>query len=73
MIEDGPADKAGLQAGDVVVAINDKAIHSGAELMEENRTHNVGEKLNTDDQECCSIDPGARTSCYDTARLCDRI
>ena len=45
VIEESPADKAGLQQGDVVTAINDKTIHSGAELMEENRNHNVGEKL----------------------------
>jgi photosystem II stability/assembly factor-like uncharacterized protein len=43
--EDGPADKAGLTTGDVVTAINGKAIHSGAELMEESRNHKAGDKV----------------------------
>jgi photosystem II stability/assembly factor-like uncharacterized protein len=45
VIEEGPAEKAGLQAGDIVVAINNKTIHSGEELREENRNHNAGDKV----------------------------
>jgi photosystem II stability/assembly factor-like uncharacterized protein len=45
LVEDGPAEKAGLSAGDVVMAINDKTIHTGAELTEEMRNHNAGDKV----------------------------
>ena len=45
VMEESPAQKAGLEAGDVIAAINNKAIHSGEELREESRNFKVGEKV----------------------------
>ncbi|GAA2064220.1 hypothetical protein GCM10009801_08680 [Streptomyces albiaxialis] len=42
---DGPADKAGLKAGDVITKLNDTAIDSGQTLIGTIWTHKPGEKV----------------------------
>jgi len=41
----GPAAKAGLKAGDIIIAIDDKAINSSDEAIVVIRSHNVGDKV----------------------------
>ncbi|WP_344563231.1 trypsin-like peptidase domain-containing protein [Streptomyces axinellae] len=41
----GPADKAGLQEGDVITRAGGKAVHSGEELIVRIRSHRPGDKL----------------------------
>ncbi|UCH29401.1 MAG: Do family serine endopeptidase [Myxococcales bacterium] len=41
----GPADKAGLQAGDVITAIDDTSIRQGHDLLRTVLRHGVGERL----------------------------
>ncbi|MGW1072332.1 S1C family serine protease [Streptomyces sp. NPDC002537] len=41
----GPADKAGLKAGDVITKLDDTAIDSGATLISEIWTHRPGDKV----------------------------
>ena len=41
----GPADKAGLRVGDVIVALGGKAVTSGNGLIATVRSHNPGEKI----------------------------
>lgn len=45
VVPDGPAEKAGLQQGDVIVRWNDVAISSAAELLGEIRKHKPGDKV----------------------------
>ncbi len=42
--KDGPADKAGLRVGDVVLAVDDATVHSYNGLMAEIRKHAAGDK-----------------------------
>jgi serine protease Do len=42
----GPADKAGIKAGDIVVAIDNKPIRNGQELVERVTTTSIGSSLN---------------------------
>jgi putative serine protease PepD len=41
----GPADKAGLKSGDLIVAINGKEVQSSDELIVAIRSKNVGDKV----------------------------
>lgn len=41
----GPADRAGINAGDVVLTINDEPMRTGQQLIEEIQRHSVGERL----------------------------
>ncbi|MFF4399177.1 trypsin-like peptidase domain-containing protein [Streptomyces sp. NPDC001480] len=41
----GPGDRAGLKAGDVITAIDGKAVHSGDELIIRTRAHRPGDHL----------------------------
>jgi serine protease Do len=43
IVEGSPADKAGLQPGDVVIAVNDKAVDSAADLRNEVGLKRVGD------------------------------
>jgi len=45
VVPDGPADKAGLKAGDVVVAVGDTNIREGHDLLRTVLRHDVGERL----------------------------
>ena len=45
IVPDGPAAKAGLQAGDVVKAVDKKAVTTYEQLAEQIRGHKVGDKL----------------------------
>ncbi|QDU26074.1 serine endoprotease [Anatilimnocola aggregata] len=45
MIPGGPADKAGLQVGDVIVAINDKPVRNHAHLLKVTQQHRAWEKV----------------------------
>jgi hypothetical protein len=45
VVEDGPAAKAGLKEGDLVVGVGDKNIKTYEQLQEEIRTHKTGDKL----------------------------
>ncbi|MEU6557353.1 trypsin-like peptidase domain-containing protein [Streptomyces sp. NPDC046915] len=41
----GPGDRAGLDAGDVITAVDGKAVHSGDELIVRTRAHRPGDHL----------------------------
>ena len=41
----GPADKAGLKSGDLIIAINGKEVQSSDELIVAIRSKNVGDKV----------------------------
>jgi Do/DeqQ family serine protease len=45
VVPDGPADKAGLKAGDVVVAVGNTKIREGHDLLRTVLRHEVGERL----------------------------
>ncbi len=45
VMENGAAQKAGLKANDVVIAINEKKVTSSSELMEIVGSHRIGDKL----------------------------
>ncbi|MDH3199679.1 MAG: trypsin-like peptidase domain-containing protein [Myxococcales bacterium] len=45
VVPEGPADKAGLKAGDVVVAVGDTKIREGHDLLRTVLRHDVGERL----------------------------
>lgn len=45
VVPNGPADKAGLRAGDVIVAVGDTPIREGADLLRSVLRHDVGERL----------------------------
>ena len=45
VVPNGPADKAGLMAGDVVVAVGDIEIREGADLLRTVLRHDVGDRL----------------------------
>ncbi|MEM7437810.1 MAG: trypsin-like peptidase domain-containing protein, partial [Myxococcota bacterium] len=46
VVEDGPADKAGLLAGDVIIAIDDTEVREGHDLLRAVLRHDVGERIN---------------------------
>ncbi len=48
VVPNGPADKAGLQAGDVIVAVEDTEIREGADLLRTVLRHDVGERLSVE-------------------------
>jgi Do/DeqQ family serine protease len=48
VVPQGPADKAGLQAGDVIAAIDGRKIQEGHDLLRTVLRHGVGERLNLD-------------------------
>jgi S1-C subfamily serine protease len=41
----GPAEKAGLKPGDVIIAVDNEVITSSDELIVSIRKHNVGDKV----------------------------
>ncbi|MFI5876054.1 trypsin-like peptidase domain-containing protein [Streptomyces sp. NPDC051445] len=41
----GPADRAGIRAGDVITAVDGRRVHSGEELIVRTRAHRPGERL----------------------------
>ncbi|WP_371669291.1 trypsin-like peptidase domain-containing protein [Streptomyces sp. NBC_00289] len=43
--EDGPGDRAGLKAGDVVTEVDGRRVHSGEELIVRTRAHRPGDRL----------------------------
>ncbi|WTX92472.1 trypsin-like peptidase domain-containing protein [Streptomyces sp. NBC_00637] len=43
--EGGPADRAGVRAGDVVTEIDGRPVHSGEELIVKTRAHRPGDRL----------------------------
>ncbi|MEU5658186.1 trypsin-like peptidase domain-containing protein [Streptomyces sp. NPDC047737] len=43
--EGGPADKAGIRAGDVITAVEGQRVHSGEELIVKIRAHRPGDRL----------------------------
>src|SRR5438094_8412637 len=45
VVEESPAAKAGLQVGDLVQAVGEKAIQSYNQLLEEIRSRNAGDKV----------------------------
>jgi putative serine protease PepD len=45
VIQNGPADKAGLKAGDLITAIDGKEVQSSDELIVAIRAKNVGDKV----------------------------
>ena len=45
VVPDGPAEKAGLQAGDVITAIGDQRIQEGHDLLRTVLRHGVGERV----------------------------
>ena len=45
VVPDGPADKAGLKTGDVVVAVGDTKIREGHDLLRTVLRHDVGDRL----------------------------
>jgi serine protease Do len=45
VVPNGPADKAGLQAGDVITAVGDRRIVQGHDLLRTVLRHGVGERL----------------------------
>ena len=45
VVPDGPADAAGLQAGDVITAVEDTKIREGHDLLRTVLRHDVGERL----------------------------
>ncbi|HKJ52664.1 MAG TPA: trypsin-like peptidase domain-containing protein [Gammaproteobacteria bacterium] len=42
---DSPADKAGIRAGDIVVAVDDKPVHGIRDLLDQTTRHKPGEKV----------------------------
>jgi photosystem II stability/assembly factor-like uncharacterized protein len=46
VVDNGPAARAGLKAGDLVKTVGEKAVEKYEELLEEIRAHKVGDKLN---------------------------
>lgn len=45
LISDGPASKAGVQTGDIIISVDDKRITTADELVSSIRAHNVGDKI----------------------------
>ncbi|MER6688344.1 S1C family serine protease [Streptomyces minutiscleroticus] len=43
--EDGPGDRAGIRAGDVITGIDGQRVHSGEELIVKTRAHRPGDRL----------------------------
>ncbi|MFC7819200.1 trypsin-like peptidase domain-containing protein [Streptomyces sp. NPDC057367] len=41
----GPGDKAGIEAGDVITAVDGRRVHSGEELIVKTRAHRPGDRL----------------------------
>ena len=46
VVSDGPADRAGIVAGDIIIRINDATVNSIEELRTEVHKRNVGKKVN---------------------------
>ena len=45
VISDGPASKAGVQTGDIIISVDDKRITTADELVSSIRAYNVGDKI----------------------------
>jgi Do/DeqQ family serine protease len=45
VVPEGPADKAGLQAGDVITAVDDQKIREGRDLLRTVLRHGIGQRL----------------------------
>ncbi|MFV0133796.1 trypsin-like peptidase domain-containing protein [Streptomyces sp. HMX87] len=45
VVEGGPGDKAGIEAGDVITAVDGRRVHSGEELIVKTRAHRPGDRL----------------------------
>ncbi|MEU3946391.1 trypsin-like peptidase domain-containing protein [Streptomyces sp. NPDC029526] len=45
VVTDGPGDKAGIEAGDVITEVNGQRVHSGEELIVKTRAHRPGDRL----------------------------
>jgi len=45
LVVNGPAAKAGLKAGDVILSIDGTAVNSGQELIDQINTHQIGERV----------------------------
>jgi putative serine protease PepD len=43
--KDGPGDKAGIEAGDLITAVDGERVHSGEELIVRTRAHRPGDRL----------------------------
>jgi putative serine protease PepD len=41
----GPGDKAGIEPGDVITAVDGQRVHSGEELIVKTRAHRPGDRL----------------------------
>jgi serine protease Do len=48
VIEDSPAEEAGIKRGDVIVKVNDKEVNSPEELQDKIRSIEIGEKANVE-------------------------
>ncbi|MBD9732084.1 PDZ domain-containing protein, partial [Streptomyces sp. H28] len=45
VVTDGPGDRAGIEAGDVITEVNGQRVHSGEELIVKTRAHRPGDRL----------------------------
>ena len=48
VIEDSPAEKAGIKRGDIIVKVNDEEVNSPEELQDKIRSIEIGEKANVE-------------------------
>jgi len=45
VVEDSPADKAGIRRNDIIIALNDKPVHTIEELQDIVNTSRVGDRI----------------------------